>query len=256
MAAAREDELKNSFHELPVEIRNYLMSNKLRSDYPRLAGGLIIEDEETKVLADQLVKAVGIAMPKDLEEKLLRYVLASQDSAGTVTKLSRARGATAMARSEEVAKEVAISHAIAFVEKERQQEVNKVREAGKKKMPCRNRRQRKLRLAEGDEVLRGQVEEEDKTRWTKSLADIIIEAGLPRYERSLKTLRPDTSMLRCSGSSRASTIRQRVRYWWKARFWLMDVHRQVWPTSPEHFINFVEALWDGGCPRTAPRSVL
>ena len=262
MALASE-ELRTKFLELPGEIQVALRSHKLGPEYPLLAARMIETEQSDEDIRDEirlLIAQIGgtpiDSDPEELIRKLAEYVLAAMVASEGEERKGRARGATAMLRSEVLAKSDRMRIWVQMADKEKVQEVEAVQRSDKRKKPCRCRRQRKLRKAEGDEELRSKVEEEEKTRWSKELAAIIEEANMPRFLKAMRTFNPEGSMARCAGASRASTIRQRIRYWRKARFWLMAVHGEAWPSRPERFVDFVEALWEGGCPRTNPQSIL
>eukprot|EP00438_Fugacium_kawagutii_P004233 Skav224105 [mRNA] locus=scaffold3077:22397:23920:- [translate_table: standard] len=88
-------------------------------------------------------------------------------------------------------------------------------------------RQRRKALSTDPTASREALEAAELQRWRASLAELVIEAGLPVSYHAQLTSNPEAIIVASLGNVRASTIRKRVREWRKVR------HLSLQLTVPE-----------------------
>ena len=105
-----------------------------------------------------------------------------------------------------------------------------------------------------DATLREEAERRERERWLTELRKLLEEAGLPVTRRGGDGLR--VPLQRIGKGRRHSTLRKHVKTWQKASLWLKSVYQEPWPSRPEHFAEYLEAMVAEPCSRTFPVSCL
>lgn len=107
---------------------------------------------------------------------------------------------------------------------------------------------KKLHLAGGDLALREQAEKSERDRWLAELRDIMKKAQLP------VALRSSEDSLRIAKGRRPNTLRKHVKTWQKVGQWLEATFEKPWPTSPTEFAEYLEAIVQEPCAKSAPEA--
>ena len=100
---------------------------------------------------------------------------------------------------------------------------------------------------------RAQAEDAARAHWAKEVAGLLVEADLP-FARTLGAKEGSLLTQRCCRGLRAKTLEQRVVCWRPLRRWLLATGGPCFPTTPEHFLGYLEAR--GATTRTTGTSLL
>ena len=109
---------------------------------------------------------------------------------------------------------------------------------------------KKLHLAGGDLALREQAEKSERDRWLGELRTIIQKAKLPVALRSNE----DSLLMRIAKGRRPNTLRKHVKTWQKVGQWLESTYGKIWPSSPTEFAEYLEAIVQEPCAKSAPEA--
>ncbi len=112
---------------------------------------------------------------------------------------------------------------------------------------------RSLDLA-GDPAGRRRAEDTERTRWATELASLVKEAVLPLAALAAQGERGEAALLRAAQGRRASTIRRRVRDWWKARRFFLASTGKAFPTNAAQVLDYIEACAEDRAARHAIES--
>ena len=109
---------------------------------------------------------------------------------------------------------------------------------------------KKLHMAGTDLALRELAERTERDRWLSELRDIMKRAKLPVVARSSE----ESLLLRIAKGRRPNTLRKHVKTWHKVEQWLQSTYNWSWPTSPTDFAEYIEAIVQEPCARSAPEA--
>ena len=134
---------------------------------------------------------------------------------------------------------------------EEQEVVERVKMVGSAKViKWPTRLGKKLHLAGDDLALREQAEKSERDRWLGELRTIIKKAKLPVALRSNE----DSLLMRIAKGRRPNTLRKHVKTWQKVGQWLESTYGKIWPTSPTEFAEYLEAIVQEPCAKSAPEA--
>ena len=109
---------------------------------------------------------------------------------------------------------------------------------------------RKLHLAGDDLALREQAEKSERDRWLGELRTIVKKAELPVAIRSSE----ESLLMRIAKGRRPNTLRKHVKTWQKVSQWMEATYGKSWPASPTEFAEYLEAITEEPCARSAPEA--
>eukprot|EP00913_Durusdinium_trenchii_P023491 g22069.t1 len=109
---------------------------------------------------------------------------------------------------------------------------------------------KKLHMAGSDLALRELAEKTERDRWLSELRDIMKRAKLPVVARSSE----EALLLRIAKGRRPNALRKHVKTWHKVEQWLESTYNWSWPTSPTDFAEYIEAIVQEPCARSAPEA--
>ena len=96
-----------------------------------------------------------------------------------------------------------------------------------------------LHLAGTDLALREAAEKAERERWLGMLRDI---------------MKKDSLMMRIAKGRRPNTLRKHVKTWQKVGQWLESAYGKPWPSHAAEFAEYLEAIVQEPCARSAPEA--
>ena len=105
---------------------------------------------------------------------------------------------------------------------------------------------KKLHLAGSDLALREQAERSERERWLGELRVLMKKATHRSSEDSL--------MMRIAKGRRPNTLRKHVKTWHKVGQWLEATFGKPWPSTPSEFADYLEAIVQEPCAKSAPEA--
>ena len=109
---------------------------------------------------------------------------------------------------------------------------------------------KKLHLAGADLALREMAERSERDRWLAELRELMKSAKLPVALKSTE----DSLMLRIAKGRRPNTLRKHVKTWQKVAQWLESTYGKPWPSNASEFAEYIEAIVQEPCARSAPEA--
>ena len=109
---------------------------------------------------------------------------------------------------------------------------------------------RKLHLAGSDLALREQAEKSERERWLGELRALMKKADLPVTRWTAE----DSLMMRIAKGRRPNTLRKHVKTWQKVGQWLEATFGKPWPSAPSEFAEYLEAIVQEPCAKSAPEA--
>lgn len=248
-------DLGELWDELPMLVQQVLTAGGTGLENPRGLAQLAENEDEMPLLVQQLKAEIPKLVVVGLSDLLWKLIQAARAPAGARKRRSAAM--TPMARgealldykqkNERLEEEMTrLSHDTSVLVKKHKGE----------QMRWATRRERRLAVHEGDPQQREKIEEDERQRWVRVLAEFLKEGDTPRYREARRTLDPEASMSHCAGGVRARTLRKRLRAWRRLRDWLLRAKGLVWPGRPADVADFLEDLTREGCARTVPNTML
>ena len=119
--------------------------------------------------------------------------------------------------------------------------------------PCRLAKKRALAKNEGG---RAKVEAEELQRWRTKLASLLKECSFPVCAQAHFMTNCDRILETAAGTTRAGTLRQRIREWYKFSAWCMALKGKAYDADPAVLVDYLEELYLQPCARTKLKSVL
>ena len=119
--------------------------------------------------------------------------------------------------------------------------------------PCRLAKKRALARNEGG---RAKVEAEELQRWRSKLASLLKECSFPVCAQAHFMTNCDRILETAAGTTRAGTLRQRIREWYKFSAWCMALKGRPYDSDPAVLVDYLEELYLQPCARTKLKSVL
>ena len=109
---------------------------------------------------------------------------------------------------------------------------------------------KKLHLAGSDLALREMAEKSERDRWLAELRELMKKAQLPVVLRSTE----ESLMMRIAKGRRPNTLRKHVKTWQKVGQWLEMTFGKPWPSTPSEFAEYIEAIVQEPCAKSAPEA--
>ena len=94
------------------------------------------------------------------------------------------------------------------------------------------------------------AERSERDRWLAELRELMKRAKLPVALRSTE----DSLMMRIAKGRRPNTLRKHVKTWQKVAQWLESTYGKPWPANASEFAEYIEAIVQEPCARSAPEA--
>jgi hypothetical protein len=113
----------------------------------------------------------------------------------------------------------------------------------------------KRKAAAGTDEERKAIDAAELRKWSRELANELMEAGYPVALQAADSMDPEGLLRGQVGSRRASTIRQRVRFFRRVKLFLLarSVNGKAWPYTEITLVDYLQnALADTNTARSFP----